>query len=556
MQDISIEVDELDHVPGMSRQLEGYKRCGTDLNAHQKYSTRTLKRVNFVIQTVQQNLVLGDLSKLLKLIMTEETRQGHNDRICKKSLVRILGKVVIDGYIKLFQVSLRYKTKSRSILLVCDPSIDRDHTMIKSFLDQAVLKFIVNLRPPKPREKPRTIMDANNLNPINVVKYGFSPKFIRMKILHDFLFYLIYTYPEESKSVAKEEAIAEWKWTTGCADAAELLSEMSTVYTTEIGWKMFVPPMFKHRDMRDGWALYGDILIRMPLSIFIKIYNLTENIAEVEEVMAHPIRKHYLLKDLSPALQEKLIQNRKYIFRIDEIVKHLCYVGLVQYGPQQLKDKEQVFLYLNRKASLLNTVTSNPGYFKVSRKEYERFRYEFRTQDDLEKYWSDLWTICHHTRLGINKQGSVRDVEKLESKPAMVRSTAARENDEAAERDDGHIPGDNLGAGGYDSAMFAHIKKNWVFSTVKKKSPPHPLTVKSMKAKLDKIKPRSVTFKKFLRDRESLASLKREKRHVVPIPRQQPIARKIVRNYSKNARNKKSRIFQVSFNGFWIFFLL
>ena len=43
----------------------------------------------------------------------------------------------------------------------------------------------------------------------------------------------------------------------------------------------------------------------------------------------------------------------------------LAYVGVLQFGPQKLKEKDQVFLYLNRQASIVDTTTSSPGSHQV-----------------------------------------------------------------------------------------------------------------------------------------------------------------------------------------------
>ena len=43
----------------------------------------------------------------------------------------------------------------------------------------------------------------------------------------------------------------------------------------------------------------------------------------------------------------------------------LAYVGVLQFGPQKLKEKDQAFLYLNRQASIVDPTTSSPGYHQV-----------------------------------------------------------------------------------------------------------------------------------------------------------------------------------------------
>lgn len=68
---------------------------------------------------------------------------------------------------------------------------------------------------------------------------------------------------------------------------------------------------------------------------------------------------------------------RKYIFNIHDTVTRLCYIGLVQFGPQRLKDKDQVFIYLNRRTELMDTVSSAPSYHKIEDKMYPVTKYSF-----------------------------------------------------------------------------------------------------------------------------------------------------------------------------------
>lgn len=41
------------------------------------------------------------------------------------------------------------------------------------------------------------------------------------------------------------------------------------VYVDEISWMRYVPPIPIHRDFGFGWALVSDILLCLPLSIFV-----------------------------------------------------------------------------------------------------------------------------------------------------------------------------------------------------------------------------------------------------------------------------------------------
>ena len=49
-------------------------------------------------------------------------------------------------------------------------------------------------------------------------------------------------------------------------------------------------------------------------------------------------------------------------------------------------------------------------------------------------------------------------LEMLRKKPAMVEAVRPRDPEEAPKLDNGEVPGDRLGAAGFDSAFFAHLK--------------------------------------------------------------------------------------------------
>lgn len=49
-------------------------------------------------------------------------------------------------------------------------------------------------------------------------------------------------------------------------------------------------------------------------------------------------------------------------------------------------------------------------------------------------------------------------LEMLRKKPAMIEAMRMREPHEAPLLDTGEVPGDHLGAAGFDSAFFAHLK--------------------------------------------------------------------------------------------------
>lgn len=206
-----------------------------------------------------------------------------------------------------------------------------------------------------------------------------------------------------------------------------------------------------------------DVLLRMPLSIFVKIHNVQFSIPELIDYLNHPIRKHYLVKNLPSHIRNVLLSARKYIHKIHESVTRLCYMGLIQFGPQKLKEKDQVFIYLNKRSEIMDTTSSAAGYHKIENKDYPKTSYLFDSNQIVDKYWYDMWNTCINTYLGdrLAVQGKDILLEELSRKTDMIETVKARKPDEAVIFDTGKVPGDRRGAAGVDSAFFSHLKRNW-----------------------------------------------------------------------------------------------
>ncbi|XP_015608744.1 general transcription factor 3C polypeptide 1 [Cephus cinctus] len=450
---------------------------------------RLLKRANMIIQSVKEDKVIKDMTKLMKMINEEEDREGYDVKIDKKSLIRLLQKLAKDNLVKNIKLTLSANGKEKSLTFICDPSINTNHTVIQSAVEQAKIKFCLvgsqNIKPITQNQLDRIEMEQKDSKEVDkdskeVIpekskpvttnlkydytmgkKYGYSPKFVRMQTLHALIYYVIYDHPGE-QSATKEEQLAYLRRNGFLIDDA-LGKEMSTIYNMEVNWKMFIPPVPQHNGWPLGWTLMCDILLRIPLSCFLKVHNVPFVIPDLEYYVNHPIRKHFLVKDLPTNIRNTLLMARKYIFTIHESITRLCYIGLIQFGPQKLKEKDQVFLYLNRHAELLDTTSSAAGYHKIEEKEYPVMKYTFDSMQALEKYWYDMWNTCINTFLGgrLVVQGKDILLEDLGKKTEMIQAIRARMPHEACELDVGFVPGDRRGAAGLDSAFFAHLKRNW-----------------------------------------------------------------------------------------------
>ncbi|XP_014483912.1 PREDICTED: general transcription factor 3C polypeptide 1 [Dinoponera quadriceps] len=435
---------------------------------------RLLRRANMIIEAVKEHQVIDDMTKLMKMICEEEDKEGYDVKIDKKSLIRLLQKLAKDNLVKNIKLTLSANGREKNLTFICDPNIDTDHTVIKSAVEQAKLKFcLMGSQKSRMSRKAGSKERSQELSKSSVItvnyeydptagkRYGLCPKFVKMKTMHILFFYLVYDHVGVP-AVSQQEQIEILRANDYEIDD-DLAQEFSTIYTTEVGWKMFVPPLPKHGGWPEGWALMCDVLMGLPLSIFVKVHNIKYVIPELEHYLNHPIRRHYLVKNLPSEIRDALLHGRKYIYNIHGTMSKLGYIGLVQFGPQRLKDKDQVFIYVNRRTELMDTVSSAASYHNIEDKEYPVTKYFFDRLHSVEKYWHDMWAICVNTPLGGRLVVHGKDilVEDLDKKSILTTAIVARNPKEAAGMDTGVVPGDRRGAAGIDSAFFAHLKRNW-----------------------------------------------------------------------------------------------
>ena len=58
---------------------------------------------------------------------------------------------------------------------------------------------------------------------------------------------------------------------------------------------------------------------RLPLSVFVKLINITLEIPGLLEYLNHPVRRNFLIRSLPHSIRNKLLNQRKYIFAVHEV---------------------------------------------------------------------------------------------------------------------------------------------------------------------------------------------------------------------------------------------
>ncbi|NXI91835.1 TF3C1 factor, partial [Psophia crepitans] len=531
--------------------------------SHETY--RLLKRRNLIVEAVRNLRLIESLFTLQKMVMDQEKQEGVSTKCCKKSIIRLVQKLAREGLLRLYRTTVIQDGISKKVEFVVHPSVSPNDPLVKSAIEQvrfrisnsstanrqvAAMVWVAvpqtptsqdhgeeenvgqeaapdsgeaqensckadnNSRARKTDEK-MGITQLKNYHPVTVPglgrSLGFLPKMPRLRMVHMFLWYLIYGHPlngtqqkggsdgekKGSKQGLDVDAAVVEAQPDGTLEimtsvvnpeisAQETEVELSnqTVYVDDVSWMRYVPPLPVHREFGLGWALVSDILLCLPLSLFVQIVQVSYKVDGLEDFLNDPLKKHTLIRFLPRSVRQQLLYKRRYIFSVVENLQRLCYMGLIQFGPtEKFQDKDQVFVYMKRNAVIVDTTICDPHYnLAQSSRPFERRLYVLNTMQDVENFWFDLQCVCLNTPLGVircprskrsNLQGeetaldvemeqeSAVDKHNLERKCAMLEyTTGSREV-----VDDGTIPGDGLGAAGLDSSFYGHLKRNWIWTS-------------------------------------------------------------------------------------------
>lgn len=473
-QNIESEVIEVDKVQISKTETkdfpsfgEALKSCEVGMVSKRNISLRLLERANKILETMQ-SVKVALFHELKNTIVEHEAKEGLVWKMDKKSNLRLLNRLVCEGHLKYVKINLRLEDTKKQLDFVCHPSVSANDPLMKAAIEQAKFKYFgvsktsqgkaeKAIKGEAAKEAMALRKGTNNLLTDKNVKcspmeyapsvgrtvYGLQSKFVRSKYLHLFLFYLLHDY----QGVGEKH-------------------DEPFVHHNSDTWKRFIPPPPVYPAAGEGWCILSDIMLCMPLSIFLKIVNIRYRIFGLNEYLDDPVKCNYLIKHLPQELRNALLCGGRYRWMIFDVVQRLCYMGLVSFGPQVRKDKDQIFFYLHKNASIKDTTVSPPGYIFIdSSVEYETKKYIFNVLDDVEAYWYDLENICLHTNLSRYSvaQGQNICTMDLNHKDEMIRVSRSVDFNEVV--DDGSIPGDSLGAAGLDSALFAHMKRNWYFAS-------------------------------------------------------------------------------------------
>uniref|UniRef100_M4AJV5 Ral transcription factor IIIC subunit 1 n=1 Tax=Xiphophorus maculatus TaxID=8083 RepID=M4AJV5_XIPMA len=449
--------------------------------SHETY--RLLKRKNMIVEAIQSFKIIEGFFPLQKIINDAEKKDGVSSKCCKKTVLRLVHSLSREGLLKLYTTTVIQDGVTKKVDIIAHPSIQPSDGRVGQLIEQIRFRISISIIN---TSNFRTFCEVNKFsNRISSLltfivpglgrTLGFQPKMIRLRVIHSFLWYLMYGHPlrdNPTEALSASQSPAEPSSSdpgTGLPESQAKQDDTSNpplideglVYADEDSWRRFIPPVALHKGFTSGWAMVRSLLLCLPLSVFVQIVQINYKVDELEDYLSDSVKQHYLVRALPARMKRQLLYKRKYIFIFHENLQKLAYMGLVQFGVvERFKDKDQVFVYLKRNASIVDTTTSEPHYWLVQEppdSPFERRQYTFNTAEDVESFWFDLMCVCLNTPLGtwIHQPVIINTLH-------FSHVWSLRGSYEVC--DNGSIPGDGRGAAGLDSELFSHLKRNWLWT--------------------------------------------------------------------------------------------
>uniref|UniRef100_A0A8K9WVF0 B-block binding subunit of TFIIIC domain-containing protein n=1 Tax=Oncorhynchus mykiss TaxID=8022 RepID=A0A8K9WVF0_ONCMY len=491
---------------------------GAPQTPHHRQTYRLLKRKNVIVEAVQSLKIIEGLFTIQRLVQDEEKLDGVNTKCCKKSILRLIRSLSKEGMLKLFRTTVIQDGVSKKVEFIVHPSVSPSDALVKSAIEQ--VRFRISSSYPaarnemqeeeKAKERERSSVgndvlaepqnmrtedkmgdkdkQLKNFKPSIVPglsrSLGYQPKMPRLRLTHTFLWYLVYGHPLRHPSTPTPPDLHNTSssvvlptdnpgvqttypttpsnpsqpQTTHPDDTHPSSSEHTDLPT--VSWRRFIPPAPVHREFGPGWALTSDVVLCLPLSIYIQIIQISFKVDGLEEYLNDPVKQHYLIRFLPSRMKTQLLHKRKYIFSFHDSMQRLIFMGLLQFGPvEKFQDKDQVYLYVKRNCMIVDTTMCEPHYNLVlETRVFERRRYTLNTLTDVDNYWFDLMCVCLNTPLG-RPPPHTHTHTHMQKLSLSTICLGSREVCYTAV-----IPGDGKGAGGLDSEFFGHLKRNWIWT--------------------------------------------------------------------------------------------
>ena len=108
-----------------------------------------------------------------------------------------------------------------------------------------------------------------------------------------------------------------------------------------------------------GWITIGDMVLYMPICLFVKVCRLSYEIPGLKDYLSDPDKRFTYVKDLPDNMKIPILYKRDYIHSIHGIVKLLSFMGLIFFDITKKLIKtqqiEESVMDVHKRASCVDT---------------------------------------------------------------------------------------------------------------------------------------------------------------------------------------------------------
>lgn len=324
---------------------------------------RFVLRKRMIIEAIDECCIIA-VSTLRNKIQTNEMNSGLNVQMCRKSLYRILHDLCLQNIIKVNEIITQYENEVRTNRFVLHPKINDNHPVIINQINKLKAELFASIEEKRHKKMlAHTANEKKNKNsPTSLTTRDHqsskdrvnqlpsecrAPKFLISRYLHEFLFFVLFELKRQRRIYPLTLSLIEhWNRIHSSPQLQELITDFKDgkidevdtnviAYSKELNWRTFIPPMPKNNNKPEGWVFFMDVLDRMPLSIFKKIFTIDKDKDDnISAFINHPIRQHYLMCNTPPSIRHKV--NLIHMQRVyTSILKLLNNMGLIQVNEIQ-----------------------------------------------------------------------------------------------------------------------------------------------------------------------------------------------------------------------------
>ncbi|KHJ45197.1 hypothetical protein D918_04501 [Trichuris suis] len=433
-----------------------YKKTSVDFNSLPNFSLtdRSCKRLMAIIDFVNERRVVTNF-ETGQMIREREKQEGYDYCIDKNATATLLRTLVSQKLVKVYQTIL-LDTRNKAIEFFCSPNVQSNDATLLARMRKAQLKSS-----PSSALKAAAKQSTNSQKVEKALKKGYlkkrssQGKFVRMQLLHEFIYYLVRDYAGESPHEIANRQLTD-----------KGSGKEPTVYVDEISWRRYLPPLPPRNDLPSGWFHVDDLVPMLPLSIACQILVPSEEVDCFTEYLCDRTKRHYMIGDLPCSSQNHYMSFSFVRQRLINICWKLSYLGLIacsnaESAGGQLKDE---YYFVHESAQLMDTSTSASAYMTISEpiSQYPKHVHKFVSLNDVRIYWLHLRAVVLSTWLG--RRSAKRPNDFPRPRDSHLKASLPRYSFDQVKLL-GEPVGPRIGAAGLNPYMFAHRIPNWVVNT-------------------------------------------------------------------------------------------